>query len=83
MPAGASVDRRGSSVSAQDAKLSVATALISRDALDAEISAENQDILDAEDYLTGASRGATRTASSAAMRAATATATRTKVARWT
>ncbi|EGZ12360.1 hypothetical protein PHYSODRAFT_361523 [Phytophthora sojae] len=57
MPAGASVDRRGSSVSAQDAKLSVATALISRDALDAEISAENQDILDAEDYLTGASRG--------------------------
>ncbi|KAE9359558.1 hypothetical protein PF008_g2192 [Phytophthora fragariae] len=57
MPSGASVDRRGSSVSAQDAKLSASTALSSGDALGAEISAENQDILDAEDYITGASRG--------------------------
>ncbi|KAE9139514.1 hypothetical protein PF010_g574 [Phytophthora fragariae] len=57
MPSGASVDRRGRSVSAQDAKLSASTALSSGDALGAEISAENQDILDAEDYITGASRG--------------------------
>ncbi|KAK1930724.1 hypothetical protein P3T76_013681 [Phytophthora citrophthora] len=57
MPAGASVDRRSSSVSATDAKLLIPTALSSKSALEVEISSDNQDILDAEDYITGASRG--------------------------
>ncbi|KAG1701789.1 hypothetical protein DVH05_028567 [Phytophthora capsici] len=57
MPAGASVARRGSSVSATDAKLSIPTTLSSKIALEADISSNNQDIIDAEDYITGASRG--------------------------
>ncbi|KAG7383061.1 hypothetical protein PHYPSEUDO_004045 [Phytophthora pseudosyringae] len=57
MPAGASVERRRSSLSAQNTKLSVSTSLSLKGALDAEISSDNQGIADAEDYITGASRG--------------------------
>ncbi|ETM03470.1 AGC protein kinase [Phytophthora nicotianae] len=57
MPAGASVVRRGSSMSARDPKMSVSTFLGPKDALTAEISSDNQEIIDAEDYITGASRG--------------------------
>jgi hypothetical protein len=57
MPAGASVDRRGSAGAGQDAKASISISLDSKGALESERSSENQDIIDAEDYISGASRG--------------------------
>ncbi|KAG6964994.1 hypothetical protein JG688_00007436 [Phytophthora aleatoria] len=57
MPAGPSVVRQGSSVSAHDTKLSISTCVGPKSALTAEISSDNQEIVDAEDYITGASRG--------------------------
>lgn len=51
------MDCRGSAASDHDAKLSVAPLLSSKYAVGAEISRDNQDIVDAEDYITGASRG--------------------------
>lgn len=53
MPAGHQV----SSMSAHDTKLSLSTCVSSKSALTAEISSDNQEIMDAEDYITGASRG--------------------------
>ncbi|GMF44175.1 unnamed protein product [Phytophthora fragariaefolia] len=53
MPAGASADRRGSSSAAPDPKRLLERVPSVGDALEAE----NPDILDAEDYITGASRG--------------------------
>ncbi|KAL4129245.1 hypothetical protein PRIC2_005255 [Phytophthora ramorum] len=52
-----SVDLRGSVASVQDAKLPAVGLLSSNAALNAEISADNQDISIAEDYISGASRG--------------------------
>ncbi|KAG3239255.1 hypothetical protein PI124_g15817 [Phytophthora idaei] len=57
MPAGPSVVRQGSSVSAHYTKLSISTCVGPKSALTAEISSDNQEIVDAEDYITGASRG--------------------------
>ncbi|POM62423.1 AGC protein Kinase [Phytophthora palmivora] len=57
MPAGVSVDHRGVATSARDPKLCVSTSLGSKKTLEVEISSDNQDIIDAEDYITGASRG--------------------------